>query len=862
MKKENYVHKTQNTVSTVKMAGNTATPPSKGSLIQYNTPLSRHFARFWHRNSKIMAAGAALLASLLFVWACGSDTPPAAGGNARQTIGGVCATDNDCTSDLRCTGPLGTQVCSQPSDGTVGSLCGTDNHCNDPLVCDAGLCSDGTGSVGDTCTDNDSCTDALICDSDNVCRIASGNSCSADAQCAGALICTGATGSQVCSQAGTGAGGSVCGNNGHCTSPLVCGNGLCGIPAGGTCAADSECAGTLICTGRTGSLVCSQPGTGATGSVCGTDDHCTSPLICGNGACGAAVGAACSANNDCAGDLTCGASVCSAGSAGDVCGADNQCAAPLVCNGIIGSQMCGDAGTGAAGSVCGNDNHCTGTGLLCVSGACSMDADRDGTLDSADIDDDNDGLIEISTLTELHNIRYNLEGTTYDDEDADTGTGDAGITTGAPTEATSNCTTATNGVYLCGYELTQNLDFDLDQDGSTHTTGTLDPQDNAAPHFVVADGGWDPIGSGTGADTAARTANTFRAVFEGNGYTIANMTISRAQQNIGLFGRVADAGTQIRNIGLTDVYVSNTFSSSDPDTGGLAGQHASSATIIASYVTGTVISGGAGGNHETGGLVGRARDSSEIIASHAAADVTAGSGANGSAGGLVGRLDGAASITASYATGNANGGTGDGDFVGGLVGWQAGGHITASYATGDANAGTDTNDSAGRLTGFHFRGNVAASYGFGTPTGTLSGVSTRPVGITAVSGLTVANTAQCSDLTYTIQTACESSSLVITGGTWSSMECSAPTANATDGVDYTTYTTMETCTNPPAKTTAHNWITWNSVASNTLNAWIFAAGTAPKLRYADYDGVLSRYSCNLFPATVTCGANGDQIPGQ
>ena len=408
--------------------------------------------------------------------------------------------------------------------------------------------------------------------------------------------------------------------------------------------------------------------------------------------------------------------------------------------------------------------------------------------------------------------------------------------------------------------MTQNLDFDLDQDGSTHTTGTLDPQDNAAPHFVVADGGWEPIGSGAGTDLGAITANTFRAVFEGNGYTIANMTISRAQQNVGLFG-VTGTGTQIRNIGLTDVYVSNAFSSTDPDTGGLAGQIGST-VIIASYVTGAVISSGAGANHETGGLVGRATANSEIIASHAAVDVTAGSGASGKAGGLAGHLDSGASIIASYATGNANGGAGDSDLVGGLVGWQAGGNSTASYATGDASAGTGTGDSAGRLVGFHFRGNAAASYGFGTPTGTLSGVSTRPVGITAASGLTVANTAQCSDLTYITQAACESSSLVITGGTWSSMECSAPTANATDGVDYTTYTTMETCTNPPAKTTAHNWITWNSVASNTLNAWIFAAGTAPKLRYADYDGVLFRYNCDLFPATVTCGANGDEIPGQ
>ena len=73
-----------------------------------------------------------------------------------------------------------------------------------------------------------------------------------------------------------------------------------------------------------------------------------------------------------------------------------------------------------------------------------------------DIDDDDDGLIEIWTLEQLHNIRYNLAGTSYDDEEADTGTdADTGVTTGAPTAATTDCTTATNSVYLCGYELMQ-----------------------------------------------------------------------------------------------------------------------------------------------------------------------------------------------------------------------------------------------------------------------------------------------------------------------------------------------------------------------------------------------------------------------
>ena len=57
-----------------------------------------------------------------------------------------------------------------------------------------------------------------------------------------------------------------------------------------------------------------------------------------------------------------------------------------------------------------------------------------------DIDSDDDGLIDIRNLEMFSNIRFNLAGTTYDDEALDTGTGDPGITTGGPTVATTACT--------------------------------------------------------------------------------------------------------------------------------------------------------------------------------------------------------------------------------------------------------------------------------------------------------------------------------------------------------------------------------------------------------------------------------------
>ena len=73
------------------------------------------------------------------------------------------------------------------------------------------------------------------------------------------------------------------------------------------------------------------------------------------------------------------------------------------------------------------------------------DIDGDMVPNLADVDDDNDGLIEIHTLEDLNNIRYNLAGTSYK-----ASASDPGNTDGAPSAG------------LKGYELARNLDFDDD----------------------------------------------------------------------------------------------------------------------------------------------------------------------------------------------------------------------------------------------------------------------------------------------------------------------------------------------------------------------------------------------------------------
>lgn len=171
------------------------------------------------------------------------------------------------------------------------------------------------------------------------------------------------------------------------------------------------------------------------------------------------------------------------------------------------------------------------------------DYDNDGLTTAEDSDDNNDniedadsdsdGLIEVASWQALNAIRYSLSGhgrrwATDDELDS----------SGCPTQII-------NGkiIHQCwGYELTADLDFDTNQDG------TLNDQD-----AYWNDGqGWLPLGNNSG----------FKGTFEGNGHLIRNLMINRPTPNINvsLFGLLSYA--QIRNMGFTGTLMSiNGYSS-------------------------------------------------------------------------------------------------------------------------------------------------------------------------------------------------------------------------------------------------------------------------------------------------------------
>jgi hypothetical protein len=132
------------------------------------------------------------------------------------------------------------------------------------------------------------------------------------------------------------------------------------------------------------------------------------------------------------------------------------------------------------------------------------DFDNDGTVDSKDVDMDNDKLIEISSLAELNNIRsHNLSNTDHSDN------------LGCPQ---GGCK---------GFELIADLDFDTNQDGVF----------NAGDTFYNSREGWAPIVD-------------FDSIFEGNGHTISNLFVNRPNERYaGLFANSTAPNTRLAQTG-------------------------------------------------------------------------------------------------------------------------------------------------------------------------------------------------------------------------------------------------------------------------------------------------------------------------
>ena len=455
------------------------------------------------------------------------------------------------------------------------------------------------------------------------------------------------------------------------------------------------------------------------------------------------------------------------------------------------------------------------------------------------VDSNGNGLIEISTLTQLHNIRYNLKGTSYKTDDSD-----ASITIGCP-----------RGVCR-GYELTKSLDFDKNNSGSTWSTSdnngtieyTLDQGDNAEPYFVVdsgSSGGWEPIADNRDSDNKFDADDNFNTIFDGKGYTIKALAIRKDLQYLGMFG-VTGASADIRNLGLLANLADYTGTSNSAIyIGGLVGKQ-NGGSITGNYATG-VVEGGAGRFDKVGGLVGK-QEGGSITASYTTGSVAGGDGDDDIVGGLVGSQD-EGNITASYATGSVAGGDGNSllsvlgglnDFLGGLVGLSNRSTITASYATGSV-AGGGGNDYLGGLVGVSDGSVITSSYATGNADG--GDGNDRVGGLISKQDAGGRITASYSF-----------------GNITNEAFLGEPGTTKPSGVNTINDLTL-----------SNAGASWNSATTNTSRAWDFGTtNQPPALKYADYDGSTGdkKFACEGVGNTTTNDSTlylpycGTFLPGQ
>ena len=182
-----------------------------------------------------------------------------------------------------------------------------------------------------------------------------------------------------------------------------------------------------------------------------------------------------------------------------------------------------------------------------------------------DYDDDNDGLIDVTTLARLNAMRYDPRGS-----GSPSAADRANYAAAFPNPQTRMGCPSTG---CKGYELRNDLTFDSNDDD------VVDAND-LYPN-------WTPIGDDD---------SPFKTTFEGNGHVISHLKVSGAPEEAGLFGETRNA--KIRNLGLLEVDVSSTEDDSGSAAGALAGAVTGGVSNV--YATGRV----SGASQFMGGLIG------------------------------------------------------------------------------------------------------------------------------------------------------------------------------------------------------------------------------------------------------------------
>jgi len=211
---------------------------------------------------------------------------------------------------------------------------------------------------------------------------------------------------------------------------------------------------------------------------------------------------------------------------------------------------------------------------------------------------------------------------------------------------------------------------------------------------------WTPIGD---------NINPFNAHFDGDCFTISNLTIDTSNEYVGLFGYINNDGS-ISNLKLENVNIINNI---DNDQyiyiGGLAGYNngdINNCSVIGTVECNKTVTGAC--SIYIGGLVGLNHNNGLINNCYATGAVTGTSnGANIAVGGLVGANY--YSIENCYTDSNVAGYDSGQISAGGLVGWNNdNGIIKNCYTTGTV---INNGNFIGNLAGYNYKGTIEDCYG-------------------------------------------------------------------------------------------------------------------------------------------------------
>ncbi|SHJ26919.1 The GLUG motif-containing protein [Geosporobacter subterraneus DSM 17957] len=237
------------------------------------------------------------------------------------------------------------------------------------------------------------------------------------------------------------------------------------------------------------------------------------------------------------------------------------------------------------------------------------------------------------------------------------------------------------------------------------TAGQLDKVRNYLDkHFIQVadiDLGVAPWNEGEGWQPISDFSNRFTGTYDGNGFTISNLTINRSEMYQALFGYLAPEGI-VRNIGLDNVNITgNSF-----------------VAALVSFNEGSILNcyseGSVSANNNMGGLVGQSNG--EIAGCYTEGLVKGldNNYNNYYFGGLVGRTNGAI-IENCYSTAEVQGDRN----VGGLVGLHFSSTVKNCYAMGSVTGSSELggligNNNTGVITNSFYNYETTGQWGDGT----------------------------------------------------------------------------------------------------------------------------------------------------